>query len=49
MTIDTMVELSKLKNIIGVKDATNDLFRPVLTRKNLHKIFVIYQERMEQL
>jgi len=25
--------------IIGVKDATNDLFRPVLTRKNLHKDF----------
>ena len=39
MTIDTMVELSKLKNIIGVKDATNDLFRPVLTKKNLHKDF----------
>ena len=28
MSIDTMIELSKIKNIIGVKDATNDLFRP---------------------
>ena len=27
MTIDTMIELSKINNIIGVKDATNDLFR----------------------
>ena len=33
MNIDTMINLSKLKNIIGVKDATNDLFRPLLTKK----------------
>ena len=39
MTIDTMLELSKIKNIIGVKDATNDLFRPVLTRKKMNKNF----------
>ncbi len=39
MTIDTMIELSKLKNIIGVKDATNDLFRPVLTRKKMNNNF----------
>ena len=31
MSIDTMVKLSKIENIIGVKDATNDLFRPILT------------------
>ena len=31
MSIETMIELSKIKNIIGVKDATNDLFRPLLT------------------
>ena len=31
MSIDTMIELSKIDNIIGVKDATNDLFRPLLT------------------
>jgi dihydrodipicolinate synthase/N-acetylneuraminate lyase len=30
MSIDTMVKLSKIDNIIGVKDATNDLFRPLL-------------------
>jgi 4-hydroxy-tetrahydrodipicolinate synthase len=35
MSIETMIELSKLKNIIGVKDATNDLFRPLLTRKKM--------------
>ena len=39
MTIDTMVKLSKLDNIIGVKDATNDLFRPLLTRAFIKKNF----------
>ncbi len=39
MSIETMIELSKLKNIIGVKDATNDLFRPLLTRKKMNKDF----------
>ena len=39
MTIETMIELSKIKNIIGVKDATNDLFRPLLTRKKMENEF----------
>lgn len=39
MSIDTMIKLSKLKNIIGVKDATNDLFRPILTRKKMNSDF----------
>ena len=39
MTIETMIELSKLKKIIGVKDATNDLFRPLLTRKKMQNDF----------
>ena len=39
MTIETMIELSKIKNIIGVKDATNDLFRPLLTRKKMQEDF----------
>ncbi len=39
MTIETMNKLSKIKNIIGVKDATNDLFRPLLTRKKLQNEF----------
>ncbi len=39
MTIETMIELSKVKNIIGVKDATNDLFRPLLTRKKMQNEF----------
>ncbi|PPR46500.1 MAG: 4-hydroxy-tetrahydrodipicolinate synthase [Alphaproteobacteria bacterium MarineAlpha5_Bin9] len=39
MSIDTMTELSKLKNIVGVKDATNDLFRPLLTKKFIEKDF----------
>ena len=34
-----MIELSKIKNIIGVKDATNDLFRPLLTRKKMNDDF----------
>lgn len=32
MEMDTMARLSKVDNIVGVKDATNDLARPVLTR-----------------
>ena len=39
MTIETMIELSKIKNILGVKDATNDLFRPLLTRKKMKDKF----------
>ena len=39
MTIETMIELSKIQNIIGVKDATNDLFRPLLTRKKMKNDF----------
>ncbi len=39
MSIETMVELSKLKNIIGVKDATNDLFRPLLTKNIMNSDF----------
>ena len=35
MSIETMIRLSKIKNIIGVKDATNDLFRPLLTAANM--------------
>ena len=34
MSISTMCELAKFDNIIGVKDATNDLFRPLLTKRN---------------
>ena len=39
MNIDTMYELSKIKNIVGVKDATNDLFRPLLARTIIKKNF----------
>ena len=39
MTVDTMIELSKIDNIIGVKDATNDLFRPLLTAANMKEDF----------
>ena len=39
MEIDTMVELSNEKNIIGVKDATNDLMRPLLTRVSINREF----------
>lgn len=35
MNVDTMAELAKLKNIIGVKDATGDLERPVTTRREV--------------
>ena len=39
MSIDTMCELSEIKNIAGVKDATNDLFRPLLTQTKIKKDF----------
>ena len=39
MQIETMAKLSKIKNIIGVKDATNDLFRPLLTKKYISTDF----------
>jgi len=39
MTIETMKKLSHLKNIVGVKDATNDLFRPILTQSMIEKDF----------
>ena len=39
MSIDTMHELSEIKNIAGVKDATNDLFRPLLTQTRINKDF----------
>ena len=39
MSIETMLELSKLSNIVGVKDATQDLFRPLLTQKYIKKQF----------
>lgn len=32
MSVETMARLAKLANVIGVKDATNDLGRPVKTR-----------------
>ncbi len=33
MSIATMARLAKLRNIVGVKDATNDLARPLRTRQ----------------
>lgn len=33
MNVETMARLAELPNIIGVKDATNDLGRPVATRR----------------
>ena len=39
MTIETMIELSKIENIVGVKDATNDLFRPLITRRKMQNDF----------
>ena len=39
MSIETMQQLSKLDNIVGVKDATNDLFRPLLSRTEIKKNF----------
>ena len=39
MSVDTMFKLSKINNIVGVKDATNDLFRPLITQTLIKKNF----------
>ena len=39
MSVDTMIALSKIENIIGVKDATNDLFRPLITQRKMNSKF----------
>jgi 4-hydroxy-tetrahydrodipicolinate synthase len=39
MTVETMARLAELPNIIGVKDATADLTRPVRTRLAISKPF----------
>jgi 4-hydroxy-tetrahydrodipicolinate synthase len=39
MSIQTMARLAKLPNIIGVKDSTNDLTRPVKTRLAIEREF----------
>jgi len=39
MSIETMARLAKLPNIVGVKDATSDLARPIATRLAINKEF----------
>ncbi len=39
MSIDTMARLARLPNIVGVKDATGDLLRPIRTRAAIGKSF----------
>lgn len=39
MSVETMAKLAKIPNIIGVKDATNDLSRPVETRLAINETF----------
>lgn len=39
MSVDTMARLAKLPNIVGVKDATYDLARPMRTRIAIQKRF----------
>lgn len=39
MSVETMARLAKLPNIVGVKDATNDLGRPLRTRVEIGEDF----------
>ncbi|MCA8933954.1 MAG: 4-hydroxy-tetrahydrodipicolinate synthase, partial [Rhodospirillaceae bacterium] len=41
MSVETMARLAELPNIVGVKDSTNDLGRPVLTRRAIGEDFVL--------
>ncbi len=41
MSVATMARLAKLPNIVGVKDATNDLARPLRTRVAIGRDFVM--------
>ncbi|OHC72126.1 MAG: 4-hydroxy-tetrahydrodipicolinate synthase [Rhodospirillales bacterium RIFCSPLOWO2_01_FULL_65_14] len=41
MSVDTMARLAELKNIVGVKDATADLARPMATRLAIKKDFCL--------
>lgn len=41
MSVETMAELAKLPNIVGVKDSTQDLARPINTRLAIEKDFCI--------
>ncbi len=41
MSVDTMARLAKLTNIVGVKDATCDLARPIQTRLAIGKDFCL--------
>jgi len=40
MTVQTMARLAELPNIVGVKDATSDLARPLLTRQAIGPDFI---------
>src|SRR3546814_13588897 len=40
MTVETMARLAELPNVIGVKDATNDLMRPTRTKRACGADFV---------
>lgn len=41
MSLDTMARLAKFRNIVGVKDATNDLARPLRTRVRIGRKFCL--------
>ena len=41
MTVETMARLAELRNIVGVKDATNDLGRPLVTRTTIGEDFTM--------
>ncbi|MDP1723243.1 MAG: 4-hydroxy-tetrahydrodipicolinate synthase [Alphaproteobacteria bacterium] len=39
MSVDTMARLAELKNIVGVKDASGDITRPLKTKMKIKKTF----------
>ena len=49
MSLGTMKRLSEHSNIVGVKDATQDLVRPLATRLEIDQTSVSFRVKMRQL
>ena len=49
LSFDSFKELNKVSNIVGIKDASNDMSRPLIMRTFMKKILIICLVKMELL